>query len=86
MTIKTEIRQYIVENWLSRDARGFADDTDLQQNGILDSFTTLALVGFLEDRFRIRLDPADINAQAFRSVDDLEKLVHSKLSQGAGSL
>lgn len=82
MTIKTDIRQYIVENWLSGDARGFADDTDLQQNGILDSFTTLALVGFLEDRYAIQLEPGDINADAFRSVEALERMVQSKVGQG----
>jgi acyl carrier protein len=84
MTTREEIRQYIVENWLSGDARGFADDTDLQQNGILDSFTTLALIGFLESRWGIQLDPGDINAEAFRSVDALEQVVHSKLGQRNG--
>jgi acyl carrier protein len=84
MTIKDEIRQYIVENWLSGDARGFADDTDLQQNGILDSFTTLALIGFLESRWGIQLDPGDINADSFRSVGALERIVQSKVSQGGG--
>ncbi len=84
MTIKTEIRQYIVENWLSGDARGFADDTDLQQNGILDSFTTLALIGFLESRWGIQLDPGDVNAEAFRSVETLERVVQSKLVRSEG--
>jgi len=84
MTIKTEIRQYIVENWLSGDARGFADDTDLQQNGILDSFTTLALIGFLESQYGIQLDPGDINGEAFRSVDTLERMVQSKVGHGKG--
>ncbi len=81
MTIKADIRQYIVENWLSGDARGFADDTDLQQNGILDSFTTLALVGFLEDRYGIQLEPGDINTEAFRSVETLERMVQTKVGQ-----
>ncbi len=80
--LKTIIRQYIVENWLSGDGRGFADDTDLQQTGILDSFTTLALVGFLEAEYRIQLDPADINAETFRSVNHLERMVQSKLGEG----
>jgi len=81
MTIKADIRQYIVENWLSGDARGFADDTDLQQNGILDSFTTLALVGFLEDRYGIQLEPGDINTDTFRSVETLERMVQTKVGQ-----
>ncbi len=84
MTTRAEIRQYIVENWLSGDARGFTDDTDLQQNGILDSFTTLALIGFLESRWGIQLDPGDVNAEAFRSVETLERVVQSKLVRSEG--
>ncbi len=78
MNVKTDIRKYIVENWLSGDGRGFADDTDLQENGILDSFTTLALVAFLEERYRIQLDPTDVNAENFRTVNDLERMVQDK--------
>ena len=82
MSTKNDIRQYIVENWLSGDGRGFADDTDLQENGILDSFTTLALVAFLEERYRIQLDPTDVNAENFRTVNDLERMVEGKTGQG----
>ena len=82
MSTKNDIRQYIVENWLSGDGRGFADDTDLQENGILDSFTTLALVAFLEERYRIQLDPTDVNAENFRTVNDLERMVEAKTGQG----
>ena len=82
MSTKNDIRQYIVDNWLSGDGRGFADDTDLQENGILDSFTTLALVAFLEERYRIQLDPTDVNAENFRTVNDLERMVEAKVGQG----
>jgi len=82
VSTKNDIRQYIVDNWLSGDGRGFADDTDLQENGILDSFTTLALVAFLEERYRIQLDPTDVNAENFRTVNDLERMVEAKVGQG----
>jgi len=82
VSAKDDIRQYIVENWLSGDGRGFADDTDLQENGILDSFTTLALVAFLEERYRIQLDPTDVNAENFRTVNDLERMVEAKTIPG----
>jgi len=82
LSAKDDIHRYIVDNWLSGDGRGFADDTDLQENGILDSFTTLALVAFLEERYRIQLDPTDVNAENFRTVNDLERMVEAKTSQG----
>jgi len=84
MSTKDDIRRYIVDNWLSGDGRGFADDTDLQENGVLDSFTTLALVAFLEERYRIQLDPTDVNAENFRSVNDLERMVAAKTGPAQG--
>ena len=84
MSVKSDIQQYIVENWLNGDVRGFGDDTDLQENGILDSFTTLALVNFLEEQYRIVLDPTDVNAENFRTVKDLERMVQAKTGQVEG--
>jgi acyl carrier protein len=77
--INNSIRAQIVTSWLNGDERGFDDDTDLQSTGILDSFSTLSLVGFIEDTFHIRLDPMDINSETFKSVTTIAELVSSKL-------
>ncbi len=77
--VRTDIREYIVATWLSGDGRGFDDDSDLQQNGILDSFSTLVLVAFLDERFKVQLDPPDINAATFQSVATVARLVVEKL-------
>jgi len=77
--VKASIHTHIVGNWLNGDERGFDDDTDLQQAGILDSFSTLALVAFVDDTFSVQLDPADINAETFKSVNTVAQLVSQKL-------
>jgi len=79
--VKADIQQHIVSTWLSGDERGFSEDTDLQESGILDSFSTLALIGFLDKTFSIQLEPADINAQTFRSVATITRLVMEKLGR-----
>jgi acyl carrier protein len=79
--ILSSIREYIVSTWLSGDARGFDDDTDLQESGILDSFATLALVAFLDESFQARLDPADISSETFRTVRSIAQLTIQRLSQ-----
>ncbi len=83
--VKSEIRQHIVSTWLSGDERGFTEDTDLQEGGILDSFSTLALIGFLDSTFSIQLEPADINAQTFRSVATITRLVMDKLAKNGAA-
>jgi acyl carrier protein len=78
---KAAIREYIVSTWLSGDERGLTDETDLQESGLLDSLTTLSLISFLEETFKIQLDPADIHAESFRTLDAIVTLVSQKTSQ-----
>ena len=75
---RAAIRDYIVNTWLSGDDRGFDDDTDLQETGVLDSFATLDLTSFLGETFGVQLDPADVNADTFRSVTTLTELIETK--------
>ena len=77
--VKTSIHQQIVTTWLNGDDRGFDDDTDLQGTGILDSFSTLSLVAFIDETFKVQLDPVDINAETFKSVSTISELVETKL-------
>ncbi len=78
--IRASVHQYIVSTWLSGDERGFDDNTDLLQAGILDSFTTLSITGYLDESFHIQLDPAEINPENLRSVNALVKIVLAKLA------
>lgn len=78
-SVKSSIHQQIVTTWLNGDDRGFDDDTDLQGTGILDSFSTLSLVAFIDETFKVQLDPVDINAETFKSVSTISELVATKL-------
>jgi clorobiocin biosynthesis protein CloN5 len=74
------IRDYVVSTWLSGDERGFDDNTDLLQAGILDSFSTLNIAAFLDESFKTQLEPSEINPQNFRSVASLAAIVMAKLN------
>jgi acyl carrier protein len=77
--VKNSIREHIVNRWLNGDARGLDDETDLQQIGVLDSFSTLDLVSFLDETFRVQIEPSDINSETFRTVSTIANLVLEKL-------
>jgi acyl carrier protein len=81
--IRQLLREYIVSTWLSGDSRDFNDETDLAQTGILDSFSTLAMASFIDERFRIRLDPSEINAGSFRNVSSLTCIVKERMETAA---
>jgi acyl carrier protein len=80
--VKDSIREHIVSRWLNGDARGLDDETDLQQAGVLDSFSTLDLVAFLDETFHVQIEPSDINGETFRTVATIAKLVLEKLEPG----
>jgi acyl carrier protein len=79
--IRACVHKQIVSVWLNGDQRGFDDYTDLQQTGILDSFSTMSLVAFIEDQFHVMFDPVDINADSFRSVATIAQVVAKKVGQ-----
>ncbi len=78
LSVRETIRAYIVSTWLSGDARGFDDETDLVQAGILDSFSTLDVAAFLGQQFHTTLEPTDINTESFRNVNSLARTVLAK--------
>jgi acyl carrier protein len=78
--VRHSIRQYIVDTWLSGDSRGFDDETDLTQAGILDSFSTLDMAAFIDDHFSVQLEPSEINASSFRNISSLAGIVMGRLS------
>ena len=79
--VNKAIYDYIVSTWLSGDGRGLDDDTDLHQLGVLDSFSTLSLISFLEGTFKIQIEPSEINAESLRSIGAIAGLVHQKRTQ-----
>jgi acyl carrier protein len=81
--VRSQVRDYIVSTWLSGDSRGFDDETDLQRAGVLDSFAMLDLTAFIGTAFKVQLEPTDINAETFRSVNSVVALVLEKLPRKA---
>ena len=79
-SVRHEIKHFILENFLpGEDESNLADDTELKESGILDSLSTLKLVSFLEERFKIEFEADDLDPGNLSSVASLEKLVQSKI-------
>lgn len=74
-TIRPKIRQYIVETMLEDDDRGFSDDTPLTSGGLLDSFSIVQLILFIEEEFGIVIPREKMTAADFDSVSIITKTV-----------
>ena len=84
MDVASRVKDFIKDEILfeDRDAT-LADDTPLL-NGIMDSLGLMQLVAFLEEEFDVEIDDADMTADHFRTVHDIEDLVNQKVGQKAG--
>jgi acyl carrier protein len=78
--IKAALRGFILENLLpGEDPANLTDDLELKESGILDSMSTLKLVTFLEDQFKVEFEANDLDPANLASISAIERLVRSKL-------
>lgn len=78
--IKRTVKTYVLEEFLpGENPAALTGSTPLITGGILDSLATLKLVTFLEEQYRIQLQAYETSVDYLNTLDDITKLVHSKL-------
>lgn len=78
MDATASIREYIRQLQRDQGQHALTDETPLIEGGYLDSLDAVELVVFLEERFRIQIDPEEVNEREFRSVKAVAALVERK--------
>lgn len=78
-TIKQEVRDFIIREFLpGEDPNELTDTTPLISGGILDSIATLKLVMFIEERYRISLEPHEVDRENLDTLELIAKLLAGK--------
>lgn len=70
--MKEELMEILTE---LRPEVDFASETQLIDDGILDSFDLVSLIGEINDSFDVEISFDDIEPENFNSVDAMEKLI-----------
>jgi len=83
MEVKTQVRQFVCENFYIADPASFGDDTSFFEKGIVDSTAILEVVAFLEERFRIHVDDTDFIPENLDSLDRIAAFVNRKRAERA---
>lgn len=79
MSMTIEIEKFIVDDIAAgRGIESVAHDRDLLADGIIDSLGITELIGFLEEKYAIKVDDDDIDAENFRSIDGIAAFVEKK--------
>ena len=77
--IKESIRNFILSKYLpGESAANLRDNAALQTSGILDSLAVLGLASFIEKKFNIELNAADVGVENFDCIKDIASLVARK--------
>ena len=76
---KTQIRNFIIENFLFGNANGLQDDTSFLEEGIIDSTGVLELVTFLEENFEIQVDDEELIPENLDSINNVTAYLEKKM-------
>ncbi len=80
--IREVVRGYILEHFLpGEDPKNLTDQTELKESGILASLSTLKLVSFLEEEFKIELEANDLEAGNLATVANIDTMVQAKVAR-----
>lgn len=84
--MESEIRTFIADNFLlGDDVQNLPGSASLIDAGIIDSTGVLELVGFLEDRYGIRIADHELLPENLDSIDNVIRFVGSKQSAAASA-
>jgi len=78
---RTEIKEFIVENFMmGMNPEELTDSSSLLELGIIDSTGVLELVQFLEEKYGIQVEDADLTPDNLDSLDNLVGYLNRKKS------
>lgn len=80
MDYSKEVREFIVKNFLLDEAGSLQEDTSFLDSGIVDSTGMLELIMFLENRYRIKIEPEEMLPE---NLDSIQRVVQFLSKKGA---
>jgi acyl carrier protein len=78
--IRAILRKFILDEFLpGEDPEALTDETPLMSGGILDSISTLRLIGFVEQRFGVEVKAHEMGAEHLDTLESMTRLIQGKL-------
>jgi acyl carrier protein len=81
------VRDYIIREYVTEgDDREITETTPLISSGLVDSFSMVSLLRFLEKKYAIHIPDADATPEAFDTITRIEELVQRFQKVEVGSV
>ena len=73
-----QLSAYIVAEILRQPKRVIKSDEKIISSGLIDSFHLVDLGLFVEDKFGVRIDDSELNADTFDTIEQLVKVIEER--------
>jgi acyl carrier protein len=83
--VKDSIRHFIATELAAGANTTIADNDQLLEQGIIDSFGIMSLLGFLEEKFSVHIEGDDLTPENFSSIGTISALIDRKAGLSAGA-
>ncbi|HEX2648632.1 MAG TPA: acyl carrier protein [Burkholderiales bacterium] len=77
--MKSEIRHFIVENYLFGRDNGFGEEESFLDRGILDSTGVMELIAFIEGRFGVKVEDHELLPENLDTLSSLARFIEQKV-------
>jgi D-alanine--poly(phosphoribitol) ligase subunit 2 len=78
--IKDLILNYVIKEYVEDEDEKITYDTPLISSGIVDSFSMVSLLVFIENKFKIKIPSSKATPDAFDSVNKIVDLINQHLT------
>jgi acyl carrier protein len=80
--IAETIRHFIITKYLPGESpENLPDDLPLRSSGVLDSLATLALISFIEERYKIEVRAHETDVDNFDRIRDIAAFIERKQAE-----
>ncbi len=80
MTLREQIRKFILENFILESPEDLVDDESMLEKGIIDSTGVLELVGYIESNYQIKVEDEELIPENLDSVKNIVAYLERKLA------
>jgi acyl carrier protein len=78
--IIASVKEFILAEFLpGEDPEALTSTTPLMSSGILDSLATLRLVGFIEEKFNVIVEPHELTDEYLGTLNSIAELIHTRV-------
>ena len=78
LELTNQLATYIATEILKQPKRVIKPDEKIISSGLIDSFHLVDLGLFVEDKFGVRIDDSELNADTFDTIEQLAKVIEER--------